>query len=59
VKDVKVFRIDYFDADIDGFFEKQIKTKYVEGKTVKGAIGNLKNILYVDYLNVLSAVIAG
>lgn len=39
------------------FFKKELQqTKYVEGKTRAGAIGNLKNILYNVHLEIINAV---
>ena len=36
--------------------ENEIQKFFVEGKTKRGAIGNLKNILYVDSLDIVKAI---
>ena len=36
-------------------FDDMIRKFFVEAKTERGAIGNVRNILYVDNLNVIKA----
>jgi DNA-dependent RNA polymerase auxiliary subunit epsilon len=55
MKPIKIYKIQYIENEIERLFAKDKKqTVYIEGKNKRGAIGNLKNKLYNNYIEVLA-----